>query len=91
MENQVYVFNGAEGRFPSAIYSSFESADLWIRKNKLSGILTCYPLDISVYEWSLKKEYFKVTDERHQLPSFIQSFSSASQEHFHYEDGERLE
>ena len=53
----------------------------------LSGTLTCYPVDTGVYDWALQNSFFKPKNEEQQAAKFIQKFSSASQEHFHYEDG----
>ena len=62
-----------------------------ILENKLSGMLTKYPLNKGVWDWAcennmhnLKAE--KVT-EKSLNPNFIAGFTTASQEHYHYEDG----
>lgn len=83
----VWVFNGAKSKFPSAVFSSKELAEIWIAKYSLTGILTLYPIDISVYEWSQNKGYFTPQGDKQKSTEFIQCFSSASQEHYHYEDG----
>jgi len=72
----VWVFNGNSSRFPSGVFSS------------LSGILTCYPLDLGVYDWAIREDFFKITKEKHKAPHFIGLFSSAHQEHIHFENGE---
>lgn len=45
---EIWVFNGTMARFPSGLFSSLAEAKAWIKKNKLSGILTKYPLDLGV-------------------------------------------
>jgi hypothetical protein len=83
----VWVFNGAKARFASAVFSSKERADEWITKNRLSGVLTRYPLDLSVYEWALARGHFAPSKEEQRTAEFVGRFTSASQEHYHYEDG----
>nr|WP_206170601.1 hypothetical protein [Spirosoma pollinicola] len=50
-------------------------------------MLTLYPLDTGVYDWSLEKGYFEAEKEADPKATFIQRFTTASQEHYHYEDG----
>jgi hypothetical protein len=83
----VWVFNGARSNFPSAIFSTREGADAWIKSLKLTGTLTRYPVDMSAYDWAIDHGLFSATKEEHRSPLFIGKFSSGSQEHYHYEDG----
>ncbi len=89
MQQQIWVFHGVNGKFSSGVFSSRANAEKWIALHKLSGILTAYPLDEGVYDWCLAKGYFKPQQEKHRKPQFIQAFSSASQEHYHYEAGKQ--
>jgi hypothetical protein len=73
------------GRFASGVFSSREKAEEWINKHQLTGVLTNYPLDTGVYEWALENDSFKVNREEKTQAKFIQHFSSASQEHYHYD------
>lgn len=91
--SSVWVFSGEAGRFPGGIFSSIELAEAWIATNKLSGTLTAYPVDKGVLDWALQHNLVnmrpeKLAQKRHD-PSFIGSFTTASQEHFHYTDGKR--
>jgi hypothetical protein len=88
-EPGVWVFNGSGGQFPSAVFTTVEKADAWIAKYKLSGVLTWYPLDIGVYEWTIEKKCFLPRKDYQKTPEFIQTFSSAHTGHHHYEDGSR--
>jgi len=83
----VWVFNGNRGNFPSGVFSTREKAEAWIAAHKLSGCLTKYPLDIGVYEWVIAHGYWQPKQPHHHEAEFIQRFSSASQEHYHYEAG----
>ena len=75
--------------FQAAFFPSRERAEEWIQKHRLSGVLTKYPIDMSVYDWAFENGFLKLKDEENKSANFIQQFSSASQEHYHYEDSER--
>lgn len=86
--NVVWVFVGVKAHFPSGVFTQREAAETWIQQNKLSGTLTAYPLDIGVYDWAIGKGYFKPKRDDQRNAAFMQRFSSASQEHCHYENGD---
>jgi hypothetical protein len=88
-ESGVWVFNGERSAFPSAVFNSVEKAEEWIAKRGLSGVLTWYPIDVPVYDWIIAKGWWQPKKEHETEPAFIQQFSSASQEHYHYEFGSR--
>jgi lactoylglutathione lyase len=85
----VWVFNGSHATFPSAIFTSQESAERWIASKELDGTLTEYPLDIPVYDQAIAMNWFTPKREDQKQPQFIQSFTSASQVHYHYTQGKR--
>lgn len=80
----VWVFNGAKSAFPSGVFSTKERAEDWIRHNRLEGTLTAYPVDIGVYDWALNHGLFTPKRDDQKSPEFIQRFTTASQEHYHY-------
>jgi hypothetical protein len=83
----VWVFHGDNRRFSSGVFRTFELADSWVKLNKLTGVLTEYPLDKGVYDWSVENKLFEVKKDSQKTSAFIQTFTSASQQHFHYENG----
>ncbi|WP_252092518.1 hypothetical protein [Pseudomonas sp. MWU13-3659] len=83
----VWVFTGSESRFPSGVFVAFADAELWIKNNSLSGVLSQYPVGISVYDWAVENGHFRIKNEKEKSSAFIQKFSSAAQEHFHFENG----
>jgi hypothetical protein len=85
----LWVFNGARSSFPSGVFSSVEKAEIFIRKYAMTGILTAYPKDELAYEWAIENSLFEPKKEEHRSPEFIQKFTTASQEHYHYENGVR--
>ncbi|NHZ98334.1 hypothetical protein [Massilia sp. CCM 8734] len=84
---QVWVFNGAGGRFPSAIFEQRADAEKWIASNSLTGVLTQYPVGIPVYDWAIGNDQFRVKNEREKSAAFIQKFSSSAQPHIHFDNG----
>jgi hypothetical protein len=85
--DSVWVFNGDSSTFPAAVFTTQELAETWIADNKLSGCLTKYPLDVSVYDWVIAKGYWEPKKPYQHEPKFKQCFSSAYLEHYHYEEG----
>lgn len=85
--SSVWVFHGANGRFSSGVFTTRELAENWINQYSLTGVLTEYPLDISVYDWALRANFFTIKNEAQSQPEFIQKFTTAIQEHYHYENG----
>lgn len=90
IEKQVWVFAVDARSAPGGTFSSLDLAEAWIRERKLSGVLTAYPVDEGCYDWAMR--HGLVTGrarERGGDPGFVASFSSASQEHYHFTDGKR--
>ncbi|HLK28857.1 MAG TPA: hypothetical protein VKT28_09755 [Puia sp.] len=89
MIKEIWIFNGAKGKFASAVFIDLKDAEKWISENKLSGMITLYPVNKSVYNWAIEKEFFSPKNELENSAEFIQKFTSASQEHYRYERGEK--
>ncbi len=89
----VWLFNGSGGRFVGGAFTTLEKAEKWINKHKLTGLLTKTPLDEGVFDWAVTNNMHNLKPEllnkKKSDPDFIGSFSTASQEHFHYENGIR--
>lgn len=85
----IWVFTVAKRHFPGGIFTGREIADAWIAKNRLTGTLTRYPVDVGAYEWAINKGMFRPLKPHESEPEFIGGFSDAGMEHYHYEDGER--
>jgi hypothetical protein len=85
-KNTVWVFHGERAQFTSAIFTSFNLANIWIKNNKVSGILTEYPVNISCFEWAIENKYY-IAKENDKRSNKIQKFTSHAQKHFHYYNG----
>jgi len=89
----VWIFNGSQGRFPGGVFTDVEKAEEWILQHQLTGVLTKYPVNRGCLDWAIENGITNLKPE--QLaekrcdPGFIGSFSTASQDHFHYENGTR--
>jgi hypothetical protein len=82
----VWVFDGLGAKSPAAVFRTKDAAEVWIKSNGVQGVLTEYPLDMSAYDWCISKGYFNPASEEQKQPKFKQQFSSAHQDHYHYED-----
>jgi len=87
--NEMWVFHGEGGRFSSGVFTDLALGEEWIKNNKLTGILSKYPINIGVYDWAVENGLFEVKKDSETSSQFIQKFTSASQEHYHFESGER--
>ncbi|MDO7887992.1 DUF7710 domain-containing protein [Hymenobacter cheonanensis] len=84
---EVWVFHGVGSRFAGGVFSSRAQAEEFISLYRLSGLLTNYPVGISAYDWAIQEKLFEPRKPEQYETSFIQRFTTASQEHYHYEDG----
>lgn len=91
MTTSVWVFTGNGANFASAVFSTSAKAEEWILLHRLSGTLTEYPMDTGVYDWAITRGHFTPKKDYQREADFIASFSSASQEHIHFVDGQSYE
>lgn len=87
----VWVFHADSAQFSSGVFTTKQTAEQWIARHQLSGMLTKYPLDTGVYDWAIAEGIFKPRQEYQTGTKFIGRFTSASQEHYHYELGINVE
>jgi hypothetical protein len=83
----VWLFHGVEANFTGAVFTSRERGEEWVAANKLTGMLTRYPVDTGVYDWAIARGLFTPKKDHERSVAFIGCFTSASQGHYHYEDG----
>jgi hypothetical protein len=86
--NDVWVFNGEGGTFPAGVFATRGEAEAWITANKLTGCLTRYPVGTSLYDWAIANGHWSPRKDYQREAKFIQRFSSAYLEHYHFTDGE---
>jgi hypothetical protein len=95
-ENSIWVFTTPRRPFPGGVFVHLEAAEAWICANRLTGVLTAYPLDRGVFDWAVEHGLTNLRPDKLEAaranpnPEFIGGFTTASQEHYHYENGERL-
>lgn len=87
MNQSIWVFTGNGAMHPCAVFSTKRRADAWIQASEVSGTLTAYPIDQSVYDWAVENGHFVPKFPYHSESACIQRFSSAHAEHYHYENG----
>ncbi len=81
----VWLFQGNRVSQPSAACSELGRAVHIIAQRSLSGLLTEYPLNEGVYDWAVRRGFYRPKGEPD--PIFIGKFTSASQKHYHFEHG----
>jgi hypothetical protein len=93
-ENTVWIFHQNGARHAGGVFEDVATAEAWISGHKLTGLLTAYPLGEGCFDWAqrtgrtcMKEDKLK---QKSTDPAFVGSFTTASQEHFHYEDGKRI-
>lgn len=86
---EVWLFHGEGATFACAVFSSKKKAEHWIAQHQVDGMLTRMPVDMSCYNWAVAHGYFTPKREEQKSGKFIQRFSSASLEHYHYTAGVR--
>ncbi len=82
---EVWVFHGAGCRFTSGVFASRAQAEEFINRYRLTGTLTKYPVGVSAYDWAIQENLFTPKKPEHYEANFIQRFTDASQEHYHYD------
>jgi hypothetical protein len=91
--NNIWIFIGENGRFPSASFSQLSDAEAWVSKNKLSGMLSAMPLNQGLFEWAVENDALNMKPEtlkeKSNDPKFIATCTTASLEHYHFENGIR--
>lgn len=83
----VWLFHGESAFTVSGVFTSREKAESWIRQYGLSGILTRMPMDVSAYAWAVREGVFTPKQPSQESGKFVGGFTSASLEHYHYENG----
>ena len=88
----IWVFNGGS-RFPGGLFTTVEKAEAWIARHGLSGVLTKYPVDEGCFDWAIRTGHHCLSEKelagKREDKRFIGGFSSAAQDHIHYESGRR--
>jgi hypothetical protein len=87
--SSVWVFHGENARFAGGVFASLPDAEAWIRRHRLSGLLTEYPVGTGVYDWAVERGTFSPGKPKHREPAFIGAFAGNAQQHFHFENGVR--
>jgi hypothetical protein len=83
----IWIFHGDGANLSTAAFSTREKAESWIVENKVSGIITKMPLDNGIYQWTINNDFFEPKNDFQKNSSFIQKFTSAYLEHYHYVNG----
>jgi hypothetical protein len=85
----VWIFHSSATHFSGGVFSDARLAEEWIARHGLTGVLTEYPLNRGAYDWAIDSGLFSPKTEKQKTPKFIGGFTSASQNHIHFEDGSK--
>ena len=77
-------------RMPSGLFSTQIGAEKWISDNRLTGVLTEFPVDIGVLDWAIRFAGFSPPPEKRSSPAYVGRFTSGAVVHFHFEGGVRI-
>jgi len=86
----IWVFHGNDGSFPAGLFSTEELAESWIAMHRLSGLLTCYPVDMGLYDWAVSVGRIRPLDPEDPNPEYVANFNTDGFGHEHYRDGVKL-
>lgn len=78
---------GEGATHPAGLFSTRELAEQWILRHQVTGVLTRYPMDQALYDWAIAEGHFAPKFPSQQRSEFVQRFTSAYAEHYHYVDG----
>jgi hypothetical protein len=86
-KSTAWLFTGSSNPIPSGVFSSKERAASWITDNRLTGQLTEYPLNISIYDWAIEKGALISGSIEKRGPNYIQGNTYAGQPRYECLDG----
>lgn len=89
MIKDIWIFHYSGARFSGGVFTDLASAEIWIKDNSLTGVLTLYPINCGVLDWAMDSGLVEPKQEKLACPKFVGGFTSAHQEHHHYESGIR--
>lgn len=87
----IWIVQGTEKHNIIACFEQQERAEAFIHAQQFKCILMQFPINISVYDWMIEKQYFKPKTDLEKSKRFKERFSSAYLAHDHfYQDTEEL-
>ena len=90
-EHNIWLFVGEGAHFPSGAFEKLETAEAWVVKHSLSGMLSAMPINKGLFEWAIENNALNMKPEKLEMkandPKFIATCNTASLDHYHYENG----
>ena len=84
----VWVFHGHGARFASGVFATEADGLEWVKRHRLTGILTEYPFGVGAYDDAVARGLFTPSREHHGTPAHIAQFSPGRTQHIHLVDGQ---
>ncbi len=88
--NPIWIFSGPRLSPATGAFDDLDMAEAWIKQHQLSGMLTAYPRNQGCYDWAVREELVGTSVMKKYSPEYVAKFTSAMQEHHHYENGQRI-
>lgn len=85
----VWVWNTSGHNMPGAIFPNVDTAEAWIASVCGGGLLSCYPVGLSPYDYAIEHDYYE-SKPGENVRSKQLNFAPSYLEHRHYEDGKRV-
>jgi len=83
----IWIFQGRKARHASGVFRTEGDARSWIERNRLSGILTEYPVGDGCYDIAVRQGSFRPSRAHHGTSEHVAGFSPGWTRHVHFEDG----
>lgn len=87
-DQTVRIFHGDGVRYASAVFQTEPEALSWAKNQRVSGLLTEYPVGDGSFHIALKQQMFKPSKPHHGTPEHVASFSPGWTRHIHLIDGD---
>ncbi|CEI53121.1 hypothetical protein [Acinetobacter bereziniae] len=83
-DDYIWVIQSSENLNIIGCFIQKNEAEKYIFENKLKCILIKYPVNITVYDWVIQKEFWQPKNNLQKNSKFRARFSSAYLKHEHY-------
>ena len=80
----IWLIQGTEKQNIIACFEEKEVAEAFIHQQQFKCILMQFPVNISVYDWMIEKQYFKPKTDLEQSKRFKERFRSSYLPHEHF-------
>lgn len=84
MNDYIWIIQSSENLNVIGCFIQKSEAERYIIEHKLQCILTKYPVNMTVYDWVIKEDFWQPRNDLQKNSKFREKFTSAYLEHEHY-------